>query len=180
MVIKGTHTYWSVKQLLKASQYADCLAEGHFVHSFLGPLLVPSVPHPVAGIVKECYPLNGRVYLQVLIEGQQFEAADSAGDGYEFSQARGVLTSDTTGSPYGDVGIFAVIPIGMCQVSTGPTRSARSAQRAPSSAITFGGSDLIVLTQKGTDPVYNPAFVKDTGYYSLYGGPMANATPLKS
>jgi hypothetical protein len=137
----------------------------------------------VAGIVKECYPVKGEVYLQVSLSGQQFDAADSADDGYEFSQARGILTVDTTGSPYGDVGIVAVIPIGMCQVSgVNMTHEVgkECAKGDEFGYFTFGGSDIIVLTQKGTNPVYNPAFVEDTSYYSLYGSSIANIMPLKT
>ena len=75
------------------------------MHLFLGPYSYHRFHTPVAGVVKECYPLLGEVYLKVALNQQQFDAADSAQDGYEFTQARGVLTIDTTGSPYGDVGI---------------------------------------------------------------------------
>ncbi len=34
---------------------------------------------------------------------------------------------------------------------------------------TFGGSDIIILTQKGTNPRWNPRFTPGTGYYSHYG-----------
>ena len=182
IVIKGTHTYANVSQLLKDSTYADCFAGGSFLHSFLGPYSYHRFHTPVAGLVKECYPLDGQVYLQVSLAGQQFEAADSADDGYEFLQARGVLTIDTTGSPYGDIGIVAVIPIGMCQVSGVNMTHAEGTECGKGDEFgyfTFGGSDIIVLTQKGVNPVYNPAFVEGTDYYSLYGSPIANVTPLK-
>lgn len=183
ITIKGTHTYANVQQLLEGSQYADCFAEGNFVHNFLGPYSYHRFHTPVAGIVKECYPVKGQVYLQVSLSGQQFDAADSADDGYEFVQARGILTIDTTGSPYGDVGIVAVIPIGMCQVSgVNMTHEVgkKCAKGDEFGYFTFGGSDIIVLTQKGTNPVYNPAFVEGTDYYSLYGSSIANVTPLKT
>ena len=183
ITIKGTHTYANVQKLLEGSQYADCFAGGNFVHNFLGPYSYHRFHTPVAGIVKECYPVSGQVYLQVSLEDKQFSAADSADDGYEFLQARGILTIDTTGSPYGDVGIVAVLPIGMCQVS-GVNMTHEEGKECGKGDefgyFTFGGSDIIVLTQKGTDPVYNPAFVKDTEYYSLYGSSLAKVTPLKS
>ena len=183
ITIKGTHTYANVKQLLAGSQYADCFAGGNFVHSFLGPYSYHRFHTPVSGVVKECYPVNGQVYLQVSLSGNQFEAADSADDGYEFLQARGILTIDTTGSPQGDIGIVAVIPIGMCQVS-GVNMTHKEGMACAKGDefgyFTFGGSDIIVLTQKGTDPVYNPAFVEGTDYYSLYGTPIATVTPLKT
>ncbi|MEM7360706.1 MAG: phosphatidylserine decarboxylase [Pseudomonadota bacterium] len=182
ITIKGTHTYANVKTLLAGSQYADCFAGGNFVHSFLGPYSYHRFHTPVAGIVKECYPVAGQVYLQVSLEGEQFSAADSADDGYEFLQARGILTIDTTGSPYGDIGIVAVLPIGMCQVSGVNMTHQEGAPCQKGDEFgyfTFGGSDIIVLTQKGTDPVYNPAFVEGTEFYSLYGSPFADVKKLR-
>ena len=118
ITIKGTHTYATVQQLLSGSQYADAFNGGHFIHFFLGPYSYHRFHTPIAGIVKECYPLTGQVYLAVSLDGNgQFDAADSSQDGYEFLQARGILTIDTTDSPYGDIGVVAVIPVGMCQVS---------------------------------------------------------------
>jgi phosphatidylserine decarboxylase len=183
ITIKGTHTYANVQKLLADSQYADCFAGGNFVHNFLGPYSYHRFHAPVSGIVKECYPVKGRVYLQVSLSGHQFDAADSADDGYEFLQARGILTIDTTGSPQGDVGIVAVISIGMCQVSgVNMTHEVgrECAKGDEFGYFTFGGSDIILLTQKGTNPVYNPAFVEGTDYYSLYGSPIATVTPLKT
>ena len=96
-------------------------------------------------------------------------------------QARGVITIDTTGSPYGDVGVVAVIPVGMCQVSgvnmTHETR--RECNKGDEFGyFTFGGSDIIVLTQKGTNPQWNPAFVEGTSFYSRYGTLLGRGTPF--
>lgn len=179
IVMKGTHTYTSVQQLLEGSQYADSFAGGNFIHFFLGPYSYHRFHTPVAGIVKECYPVNGQVYLQVSLSGQQFEAADSAKDGYQFSQARGILTIETADPPQADIGIVAVIPIGMCQVSgVNMTHQVGKAcaKGDEFGYFTFGGSDIIVLTQKGTDPIYNPNFVEDTDYYSLVGTSLATVT----
>ena len=181
IVIKGTHTYATVQQLLDKSLYADAFNGGHFIHLFLGPYSYHRFHTPVAGMVMECYPLTGQVYLQVSLSGGQFEAADSADDGYEFVQARGVITIDTTGSPYGDVGVVAVIPIGMCQVSGVNMTHAvgRTCNKGDEFGyFTFGGSDIIVLTQEGTYPRWNPAFVEGTSFYSHYGTLLGRVTPF--
>ena len=181
IVLKGTHTYATVQKLLDKSMYADAFNGGHFIHLFLGPYSYHRFHTPVAGKVMECYPLVGQVYLQVSLEGGQFEAADSADDGYQFTQARGILTIDTTGSPYGDVGVVAVIPVGMCQVSSVNMTHETGTECLKGDEFgyfTFGGSDIIVLTQKGTDPQWNPAFVEGTTFYSLYGTLLGQATPL--
>ncbi|MGA9594953.1 MAG: phosphatidylserine decarboxylase [Acidimicrobiia bacterium] len=103
----------------------------------------------------------------------QFNAPDGAepgsakgGEGYEFTQARGVITIDMAGSPYGDIGVVAVVPIGMCQVSgVNMTHPAQLMHDEPGSPLygpggyecqkgevfgyfTFGGSDIIVLFQE--------------------------------
>ena len=104
------------------------------------------------------------------------QAADSADDGYEFLQARGILTIDTSDSVCGDVGIVAVIPVGMCQVSgVNMTHEVgRPCNKGDEFGyFTFGASDIIVLTQAGTDPQYNPAFFDPPPPYSLYGTEIA-------
>lgn len=57
--------------------------------------------------------VKGLVYLDVNLSGKQFDAPDSSNEGYEFAQARGIVTIDTTGSAFGNVGIVAIIPVGI-------------------------------------------------------------------
>ena len=181
IVLKGTHTYATVQKLLDKSMYADAFNGGHLIHLFLGPYSYHRFHTPVAGRIVECYPLVGQVYLQVSLSDGQFEATDSADDGYEFTQARGILTIDTKDSPYGDVGVIAVIPVGMCQVSGVNMTHATGRECNKGDEFgyfTFGGSDIIVLTQKGTNPKWNPAFVDGTNFYSLYGTLLGRVTPF--
>ncbi|NER35528.1 MAG: phosphatidylserine decarboxylase [Oscillatoria sp. SIO1A7] len=180
VVIKGTHAYGNVKQLLKNSKYADYFADGYFIHFFLGPYSYHRFHAPVSGEVMECYPLVGQVYLKVDIGGQQFQAYDKTTDGYEFDQARGVLTIDTSGSPDGNVGIVAVVPVGMCQVSgVNMTHKINTTCRKGDEFgyFTFGGSDIIVLFQKGANPKYNPTFFNNPPPYSPYGTELAKVSP---
>jgi phosphatidylserine decarboxylase len=181
ILIKGTHTYGTVRQLLEGSEYADAFNGGYFIHLFLGPYSYHRFHTPVAGLVEECYPLTGRVYLNVSLSDGQFLAADSADDGYEFQQARGVLTVDTRDSPHGNVGIVAVIPVGMCQVSgvNMTHMEGRACNKGDEFGyFTFGGSDIIILMQKGSNPRWNPNFTPGTTYYSHYGTELATVTPL--
>lgn len=179
IVIKGTHSYASVRQLLGNSTVADAFNGGHFIHLFLGPYSYHRFHTPVAGTVLECYALTGRVTLRVSLANDQFEAADSAEDGYEFLQARGVITIDTAGSACGDVGLVAVVPIGMGQVS-GVTMThvpgAPCAKGDEFGYFTFGGSDIIVLLQKGANPQWNSQFVDGTHFYSHYGTLLATVS----
>ena len=188
ITIKGTHTYANVKELLTGSAYADKFANGHFIHLFLGPYSYHRFHTPVSGVVMDCYPLAGQVYLKVQIggsspgsQGNQFQAYDLAVGGYEFQQARGVLTIDTSGSPDGDVGIVAVVPVGMCQVS-GVNMTYEVGKECYKGEefgyFTFGGSDIIILFQEGTDPQYNQDFFAVGGPpYSHYGTRLATVTP---
>jgi phosphatidylserine decarboxylase len=189
IVIKGTHKYASVRDLLAGSRYGEVFAGGAFIHFFLGPYSYHRFHTPVAGLVEECYPIRGRVYLKVQIagptpgtRGHQFQAYDASEGAYEFTQARGVITIDTSASPYGNVGVVAVVPVGMCQVS-GVNMTHRIGQECRKGDefgyFTFGGSDIIILFQAGTNPRYNPVFFA-TGSppYSLYGSMIASLTPL--
>ncbi|WP_299908608.1 phosphatidylserine decarboxylase [uncultured Paracoccus sp.] len=182
ITIKGTHSYATVQMLLSGSQYADAFNGGHFIHFFLGPYSYHRFHTPVAGVVKECYPLTGQVYLKVTLGGGQFQAADSSDDGYEFLQARGIITIDSSASAFGNVGIVAAIPVGMCQVS-GVNMTHLVDQPCLKGDefgyFTFGGSDIIVLTQAGVDVTYNPAFFQTPPPYSHYGSLVATVTPPK-
>ncbi|GJM09211.1 MAG: hypothetical protein DHS20C11_14870 [Lysobacteraceae bacterium] len=188
ITIKGTHTYANVKDLLRGSAYADKFANGHFIHLFLGPYSYHRFHTPVSGVVMDCYPLTGQVYLSVQIAGpnpgepgDQFQAYDLSTNGYEFQQARGVLTIDTANSADGDVGVVAVLPIGMCQVSgVNMTHEVGKPCRKGDEFgyFTFRGSDIIILFQEGANPQYNQDFFAPEGPpYSLYGSRLATVTP---
>lgn len=171
ITVKKTHKYASIEDLLKGSQYKDAFANGMFVHYFLGPYSYHRFHTPVSGIVRECYPVEGLVYLDVQLSDNQFDAPDSSEGGYEFAQARGIITLDTTDSPFGDVGIVAVIPVGMCQVSSvnmTATVGSNLLKGDEFGYFLFGGSDIIVLFQDGVNPQI------DTGeQYRHYGTQIA-------
>lgn len=177
ITLKQTHKFANIKDLLEGSQYRDAFGGGTFVHYFLGPYSYHRFHTPVAGIVRECYPVKGAVFLAVNLKNSQFDAPDSSAGGYEFTQARGVITIDTTDSPYGNVGIVAVIPVGMCQVSSVnmiATSGSTALKGDEFGYFLFGGSDIIVLFQAGTDAVIN----KDSQSYRLYGTPIATLSRL--
>ncbi len=197
-ILKGTHPIGNVEELLQGSGYAKSFANGTFVHYFLAPYSYHRFHTPVAGTVKECYPVKGKVFLNVIIGGEggepgQFNAPDTSGgtgQGYEFNQARGIITIDTAGSPYGDIGVVAVIPIGMCQVSgVNMTHPAQLKKDEPGSPLynaggyqcekgeefgyfTFGGSDIIVLFQQRA----GVELITETNYHH-YGTIIARCTP---
>lgn len=175
IVIKQTHTVGKIDQLLEGSKYANDFAGGLFVHYFLGPYSYHRFHTPVAGVIKECYPVKGLVSLDVNLEKMQFEAPDNSEDGYEFIQARGIIIIDTTTSPYGNMGIVAVIPVGMCQVS-----SVNMIAQTGSNVLKgeefgyflFGGSDIILLFQKDHIPQIN-----ECSNYRHYGTSISKCPP---
>ena len=155
IIIKKTGKHANINTLLKGSKYADSFGGGTFVHYFLGPYSYHRFHTPVAGKIEECYAIQGYTYLEVNLKDGQFDAPDNAENGYEFAQARGVITVDTTNSPYGDVGVVAIIPVGMCQVSSVnmiATPGATVGKGEEFGYFLFGGSDIIMLFQKGVDP----------------------------
>jgi phosphatidylserine decarboxylase precursor len=153
--IKHTHRYGNIGQLMEGSKYADAFAGGTFVHYMLPPSAYHRYHVPVAGRVEESFVVTGRVYQQVDLEDGELTSKDSTETGYEFSQTRGVLTLDTAASGLGDLGLVAVIPVGMAHVSSVNVSAAEGAVLAKGDEFgffQFGGSDIIVLFQEGVDP----------------------------
>jgi phosphatidylserine decarboxylase len=120
---------WSLYELLDGSPYRDRFKGGVFMHSFLNTTDYHRLHVPVGGVVKESRVIHGQVYLDVVaepvgdsLEGEhrlaavrnkfdyeKFNANDDTG--YQFAQARGLLVLETP------IGLVAVLPIGMAQVS---------------------------------------------------------------
>ena len=153
--VKNTHQYGNIEQLIEGSRYADAFAGGTFVHYMLPPSSYHRYHVPVSGRVEESFVLSGRVYMEVDLEDHQLRSKDSTQSGYEFTQVRGVLTLDTSNSPDGDIGIVAVIPVGMSHVASVTQTTSPGTEVAKGEEFgyfQFGGSDIIVLFQEGVDP----------------------------
>jgi phosphatidylserine decarboxylase len=169
--IKKTHQFASVEKLLEGSPYSSAFANGTFVHYFLGPYSYHRFHTPVAGLLRECRSVRGKVYLDVnLVEGQ-FDAPDSSQGGYEFAQTRGIVILDTSQSPYGNVGLVGVVPVGMAQVSSvnmTATVGNLMLKGDEFGYFLFGGSDIIVLFQEGVNPQ-----IYTGGQYRHYGTAIA-------
>ena len=171
ITIKKTHQFASVEDLLEGSPYRSAFANGTFVHYFLGPYSYHRFHTPVAGVLRECRPVKGLVYLDVNLTKHQFDAPDSSQGGYEFAQARGIVILDTTGSAYGNVGLIGVVPVGMCQVSSVNMTAVVGNNMLKGDEFgyfLFGGSDTIVLFQEGTNPQ-----IDTSDQYRHYGTPIA-------
>ncbi len=153
--IKGSHRYGNITQLLEGSRYADAFENGTFVHYMLPPSAYHRFHVPVSGTVEESFVITGQVFMQVDLEGHELKSRDSSESGYEFFQTRGVLTLDTSASGHGDLGIVAVVPVGMSHVASvnlTAVEGTRVAKGEEFGYFAFGGSDIIVLFQQGVDP----------------------------
>lgn len=165
ITLKHTHTIGTVDELLDNSSYAKDFYGGTFIHYFLSPFDYHRFHTSVSGKVLEIKAVPGKVYLSVnLTDDGQWDAPDSATDGYEFTQARGIVIVDAGA----DVGKVAIIPIGMCQVSGVDMYEQLKGKTVPKGQefgkFKFGGSDIILLFEKAPkdlymfkeDPSHNP------------------------
>jgi phosphatidylserine decarboxylase len=154
ITLKGTHKFTTIPTLLEGSKYCDSFANGKFVHYYLAPYSYHRYHIPVSGKVMEVHKVKGSAALTVKIEDKQFATIDDATTGYEFIQTRGYVTIDTTASEYGNVGIVAVIPVGMGHVSSvnlPVTPGCELLKGDEFGYFLFGGSDCILLFQEGID-----------------------------
>ena len=173
---------WKVSELLEGSPYKDRFENGLFMHSYLSPLDYHRQHTPVGGKVLEARVIQGQVYLEVEAvidennEGahkinlkRQYGSLDVAG--YQFAQSRGLIVLETP------IGLVAVLPIGMCQVSSvvitaevGMT--VRKGEEL--SYFQFGGSDIIVLFEAASNVCFS---AQKTIHYKM-GVKIAQAYPV--
>ena len=142
ITIKGVN--WAIAELLDGSPYKDAFEGGIYTHSFLYIDDYHRYHVPVAGTVKEMRNISGRVYMDVFREDDgTLNVVD--GDTYQFNQERGLIVID---SP--DVGLVAVLPIGMAYVSSVNLTSEIGAELRKGDQFgyfMFGGSDIVMLFQ---------------------------------
>lgn len=170
--------YGNIKQLIEGSRYSERFPGGTFVHYMLPVHAYHRYHLPVAGLVEESFRIDGKVFMQVGLEEHEFASSDSASSGYEFSQTRGVVTIDTAQSDCGDIGIVAVIPVGMAHVSSVVLTAVPGRHMAKGEEFgyfQFGGSDIIILFQEGVEPRLDTS-----EEFRLVGTPVARCRALGS
>jgi phosphatidylserine decarboxylase len=155
VVLKETHTIGTIDELLEFSKYGENFYGGTFIHYFLSPFDYHRFHTPVSGKILEILPVQGNVYLNVEASADgQFDAPDGGGNGYEFSQARGLVIMDA--GP--EVGKVAILPIGMCQVSGVDMYTELQGKEVVKGQefgkFRFGGSDIIMLFEKPPQELY--------------------------
>jgi phosphatidylserine decarboxylase precursor len=142
ITVKGVT--WEVARLLDGSPYQAAFANGIYAHSFLNVDDYHRYHVPVAGEIKEVRNIHGRVYMDVIRRADgTLDPVD--GDTYQVNQERGLIVID---SP--EVGLVAVLPVGMCVVSSvnlTPEVGARLEKGDEFGFFLFGGSDIVMLFQ---------------------------------
>ncbi len=142
VTVKGVA--WEVARLLDGSPYQAAFANGAFTHSFLNVDDYHRYHVPVAGEIKEVRNIHGRVYMDVIRRADgTLDPVD--GETYQVNQERGLIVID---SP--EVGLVAVLPVGMCVVSSvnlTPEVGARLEKGDEFGFFLFGGSDIVMLFQ---------------------------------
>jgi len=135
---------WPIAKLLDGSPYQDAFKNGMYTHSFLNIDDYHRYHVPVAGEIKEVRKIQGRVYMNVIRKPDgSLQIID--GDSYQYNQERGLIVID---SP--EVGLVAVLPIGMGNVSSvnlTPEVGARLRKGDEFGFFMFGGSDIVMLFQ---------------------------------
>jgi phosphatidylserine decarboxylase len=181
VTVKNLH--WSIDELMEGSPYKNRFVNGLFMHAFLGPNDYHRQHAPVGGTVLESRVIPGQVYLEVVTEPiagnphghhrlepvRQFDAPDNAG--YQFAQARGLVVLDTA------IGLVAVLPIGMCQVSSVILTAETGVTLRKGEEISyfqFGGSDIIVLFEAKS----NVSFTAQPNVHYKMGTRIAQAFPV--
>jgi len=142
VTVKGIS--WPVTKLLDGSPYQNAFEHGIFTHMFLHPDDYHRYHVPVAGEIKEVRNIRGRVYMDVARrpDGTLYGID---GETYQIDQERGLIVID---SP--EVGLVAVVPVGMCFVSSvnlTPEVGARLQKGDEFGFFLFGGSDIVMLFQ---------------------------------
>ena len=142
VTVKGVT--WPVAKLLDGSPYQTAFEDGIFAHMFLHPDDYHRYHVPVTGEIKEVRNIHGRVYMDVerRPDGTLY-AID--GETYQIDQERGLIVID---SP--EVGLVAVVPVGMCFVSSvnlTPEVGAELQKGDEFGFFLFGGSDIVMLFQ---------------------------------
>ena len=160
--LKETHSIGTIDELLTESRYSSEFYGGTFIHYFLSPFDYHRFHAPVPGEVLEIAPVEGKVYVNIVIqEDGQFGAPDDSEDGYEFTQARGLVVMDA--GPV--VGKVAIVPVGMGCASGVDMYTELQGQSIVKGQefgkFRFGGSDLVMLFQKPPTELY--MFKNDPG-----------------
>ncbi|KAK5663805.1 hypothetical protein OQA88_8 [Cercophora sp. LCS_1] len=190
---------WSIGALLKGSLFASSFAGGVWVHSFLSTYNYHRIHSPVSGQVVDAGVIQNAAYLDVVatdygdilprhmkVMGTNLSMEVDAEDktGYHFLQTRGYVVINSGQNGRGGVGLVAVLPIGMAQVSSIVLTVQPHDEVEKGDEIgyfQFGGSDVVTVFQANSmfsadhDGFNRETSVDEEGEplpYTFYGSPL--------
>ena len=147
-----TSSLSSVADLLRGSRYEDAFAGGALTHTFLDINDYHRYHFPVSGTVLERALVPGANAPGGVIRWYEDEGfyhqSYSECYGWQSIETRGYVIVDT-----GKYGLAAIVPVGMCQVSSvnfweSVQSGARVRKGDPLGCFKFGGSDIVMIFQK--------------------------------
>lgn len=148
-----TATVMSVQELLKGSQYAETFAGGWFTHVMLDVNDYHHFHAPVSGTILECDIIPGYACAGGTVEWnaqeQRYQYQPGSTFGFQMLETRGIMVIDTH-----ENGLVAMLPVGMTEVASvhwndGTCKGREVMKGDELGYFRFGGSDVIILTQKG-------------------------------
>ncbi|MEQ8423941.1 MAG: phosphatidylserine decarboxylase [Cyclobacteriaceae bacterium] len=174
-------TLRSVSALIgEGSEYKDAFANGTFTHSFLNVNDYHRYHFPVGGVVKEVriiqgsQPIGGKLWWDK--DNNRYAYDPSAKTGWQVLETRGCVIVDTD-----EYGLVALLPIGMVVVSSvnfddNIQPGAQVKKGDPLGHFAFGGSDFVVLFQRGISfSLDAPKREDGKGYEHMLMGEMLGA-----
>ena len=144
-VFIAKHARFSISELLGESNYKNAFDGGLYISGILRIYDYHRFHTPVAGKVVEARKIPGRIGLTIEREADMLVPVPR--DGFQFTQDRGLLILD---SP--EMGLVALLPIGMAQISSVVISAEPGVELRRGEEVgyfQFGGSNIIMLTQKG-------------------------------
>lgn len=142
----------SVSELMGPSRYREAFAGGTMTHTFLDVYDYHCFHFPVSGTIREILNIPGDVavggYISWDPESRSY-VLNAARPGWQMIEARALVVVETE-----DYGLVAVMPIGMSQISSVRLeKELRPGMKVKKGdmlgAFYFGGSDIVMLFQKG-------------------------------
>lgn len=153
-VVIKSGTFTSIAQLLHGSAYAEAFAGGTLTHTFLDVNDYHRYHFPVSGTVKEVVmiPADDAVGGTVYWDGELGRyRLDADTPGWQNIETRACVIVETE-----EYGLVAILPIAMSQVSSvnfedTVVPGAKVEKGDMLGCFLFGGSDIVMLFQKGVD-----------------------------
>lgn len=153
-VVIKSGTFTSIAQLLHGSEYAEAFAGGTLTHTFLDVNDYHRYHFPVSGTIKEVVmiPADDAIGGTVYWDGELGRyRLDADTPGWQNIETRACVIVETE-----DYGLVAILPIAMSQVSSVnfedyvvPGAEVKKGDML--GCFLFGGSDIVMLFQKGVD-----------------------------